>query len=234
MRKIESTTHSNVMIIKVIRKCVQLFKYWDIEGYQAEKYWSDRHSQYQFNLQGVGNAALTHEDNEQMYLKAKEVFLSVCHEMKIDFTKIRMLDIGCGTGFYAKIFRENGGKNYLGVDITDVLFDQLEKDLSGFKFHKLDVSRETLNHRFDLIIMIDVTQHITNNEKFSFAMQNIRSSLSENGIFIVTSWLNENARQRFYEVSRSLQAYQAEFPDCTFSQPIPFRDKFIFAIQNKK
>ncbi len=234
MRNIESTIYSHAMIKEIISKCVKIFKNLDIEGSQIEQYWSDKQSQYQFIFQGVENAALTYKNNEQMYLGTKEIFISVCNEMAIDFTKTRILEIGCGTGFYARIFKENGCENYIGVDITDVLFDQLEEDLHGFKFHKLDISSEILNHRFDLIVMIDVTQHITNHEKFSFAMQNIRRSLTENGTFIVTSWLNENAHQGFYEVSRSLKTYQAEFPDCIFSQPIPFKDKFIFAIQNKK
>ncbi|MCM0589818.1 MAG: class I SAM-dependent methyltransferase [Gloeotrichia echinulata DVL01] len=234
MSKVESTTGFSALMLKVIRRCVQAFEYWDTKGYEAEKYWHDRHSKYQFNLGGVGNAALSQEENEQMYLEAKEVFLSVCHEMKIDFTKICILDIGCGTGFYTKIFHENGCKNYLGIDITNVLFGKLTQDFQGFKFQKLDISEQSLNDSFDLIIMIDVTQHITNPDKFSFAMQSIKSSLADNGIFIVTSWLNENARQCFYEVSRSLKDYQKEFPDYSFSKPIPFRDKFIFTIRNKK
>lgn len=147
-----------------------------------------------------------------------------------------MLDIGSGTGFYAKTFLENGGKQYLGIDITDVLFNQLRQELPEFQFRKLDISIQKLNGnlQFDLIVMIDVTQHIKNDDKFFFAMQNIRSHLSEGGILIVTSWLSEKARHSFYEVSRSINAYEREFPGYVFSKPNPFRNKFIFSIRDSK
>lgn len=208
-------------------------RYWTPGEYNAKEYWRDRHSQYGFDLRGVGNKGLSSRENEHMYLEAKKVFLSLCQNHAIDFQNTLALDIGCGTGFYARVFLENGGKRYTGIDITDVLFDRLRQDFPQFEFLKLDVSIQAISAFFDLIIMIDVTQHITNNEKFSFAMQNVRSSLNKNGILIVTSWLNKDVRNSFYEISRGMDAYRKEFPDYEFSDPIPFRDKFIFSIRKK-
>lgn len=213
---------------------LQAIKYWIPASYKAEKYWKDRLSGYGLKLQGAGDIYLSHKENERIYLKAKEVFLSLCRQEGVDFKKVRMLDIGCGTGFYAKIFLESGGKNYLGIDITDALFGELKGIFPDLKFRKLDICTQGLDDHFDLIIMIDVTQHIINNNKFSFAMQNVRSHLSEDGIFIVTSWLNAEARYGLCEVSRPIKAYEKEFPNHVFSKPMPFRDKFIFSIKKPK
>jgi SAM-dependent methyltransferase len=225
-------------ILSIPGRAVSLFldslKYWTPGGYRAEKYWGDRLSRYGFDIRGVGHKGLSQGENEEMYAKAKETFLSLCGKEGVDFRNINMLDVGCGIGFYTKIFSENGGKRYLGVDITDTLFGALKRDFPAFQFRKLDISSQGLEGNFDLIIMIDVTQHITNSEKFSLAMQNVRSHLSEKGVFIVTSSLKKRPWQLFHEVLRSMDAYKKEFPGYAFSEPIPFRDKYIFTIRSGK
>jgi len=205
-------------------------RYWAPGGYRASRYWADRLFRFRFDLQGVGNAALSSGENERMYRRAGEVFLSLCRTLKIEFSRTEMLDIGCGTGYYAGIFREQGGKSYLGVDVADVLFPELRRRFPGFSFLKLDVAAEALSGTFGLIAMIDVTQHITSPKGFSFALRNVREHLAPGGTFTVTSWLDGRARRSFYEVSRALDVYNAAFPGCRFSPPLPFRDKWIFGI----
>lgn len=218
------------------KRAVMLFldsiRYWAPAGYRADKYWNDRLSKFGFDIRGVGHRNMSQSENEEVYQKAKDVFLSFCEKECIDFNNSGILDIGCGIGFYAKILSNNGAKRYLGVDITDALFEDLRHAYPEFQFKKLDVSSQQLEGKFDLIIMIDVTQHITNSAKFSFAMQNVRSHLSEGGVFIVTSYLKNRLWQLFHEVSRPMDFYKKEFPGYVFSKPTPFRDKYMFSIRN--
>lgn len=218
----------------------RVFSYWEHKKYRGqywknpEGFWSKRLSTFGLSLMGVGNITLSPEENQRKYQQAEKTFLSLCLNERIDFRKVHMLDVGCGNGFYARVFKENGGKDYLGVDITDVLFDKLREDFPGFQFLKLDISKEELTGVFDLIVMIDVTQHIVREDRFSFAMQNIQSHLKEDGVFIVTSWLRKRGYRNFYEVSRPIEAYIEAFPGYHFSSPLPFRDKFIFSIRKNK
>lgn len=216
-----------------LRRLLRKYRYQSIYEENSEPYWSNRLEKYGFDLRGVGDEGLSHEENEQMYLQARKVFEILCKNENIDFAKVRTLEVGCGAGFYTKVFAENGGIDYLGVDITDTLFGKLRKEFPAFKFLKLDITKKQLEGLFDLIIMIDVTQHITDEEKFSFAMQNIKSHLADRGVFVVTSSLSERAQLNYYVVSRPLEAYRKEFPDFVFSTPLPYRDKFIFTIKRK-
>lgn len=204
--------------------------YYLFDDYDANKYWLDRHSKYRFNMQGVGNKGLSEEENIRAYARAGEIFVSLCHSMNLDLEKIKVLDIGCGNGYYTQVLDKNNVADYLGVDISDVLFDCLMKKYHNYRFEKIDITKDKINEKFDLIIMIDVTQHIVNNKKFSYAMQNIKKSLSIDGVFIVTSWLGKDIRNSFYEVSREIKEYQREFKGWFFSEAIPFRDKYIFSI----
>lgn len=216
-----------------LRRTIEFCKYWRPKGYDARRYWENRHSEYGFDIRGVGNAELTKEENDRMYAQARSVFLELCTEGNVIFPKVRILDVGCGTGSYANILRGKGVIKYTGIDITDVLFNQLRSDYPGYNFIKMDVSSQELTEEYDLIIMIDVTQHITAKNGFSFAMQNIKKHLSSDGVFIVTSWLSAGRRNLWYEVSRTLEDYKKEFGSYNFSKPKAFRDKSIFSIRAK-
>ena len=202
--------------------------------YTPKRYWNNRHKKYGLDLRGVGNCSLTTAENEKEYQQARETFLRLSREEHIDFSKSKILDIGCGTGFYADIVRSQGAADYLGLDITDQLFPELRKEFRSFRFKKLDITKESMDEKFDVILMIDVTQHIVDDQSFSLAMRNINSCLSNNGTFIVTSWLSDQFRKRRpYEVERPVTYYREAFPDAIFSDPIPFRDKYIFTIRKK-
>ena len=211
-----------------------IYKLLPFPKYRPAKYWKERHAKYGLDLRGVGNCSLSLEINEKAYLEAGKVFLDLCNQVGIDFKTVRILDVGCGNGFYSRIFREQGGMDYLGIDITDELLPTLRKEFPGFYFQKLDIAKKKLRTTFDLIIMIDVTQHIVSDKRFSFAMQNIRSHLTNGGTFIVTSWLSEKRVQRKpHEVARPMNYYTKEFDGCRFTDPTSFRDKYIFAVTKK-
>ncbi|MBN1123468.1 MAG: class I SAM-dependent methyltransferase [Sedimentisphaerales bacterium] len=200
--------------------------------YRAEKYWTDRLSKYGLDLRGVGNWTLSSDENEKKYLEAKNYFLDFCKKERLDFKGAHVLDIGCGTGFYTNILKNEGVSEYTGIDITDALFSKLQKKYPDFTFIKADISKSFPKGSFDFVLMIDVTQHIVDDRMFSSAMKNISSVLSEKGIFIVTSWLSPCFVQRQpHEVARSMEYYTREFPDCSFSEPSSFRDKYLFTVR---
>lgn len=202
--------------------------------YNPEKFFRERHERYGFDLRSVGNCTLSHEENKAAYDKAGLVLLDLLEREGVDLKSAKTLDIGCGTGFYTRLFKDKGTISYLGVDIMADRFKTLSGEFEGYSFQKLDVTRGQIEGVFDLIIMIDVTQHIVNDNKFSAAMQNVRSHLAEAGVFIVTSWLTEKrTRRTYYEVARTMICYKKEFPEYHFSEIIPFRDKFIFSIRKR-
>jgi SAM-dependent methyltransferase len=211
-----------VMKLKVLRRRYE---------WHAKDYWERRLRHYGLDLRGVGNKSLSLNENQRMYEDAKKAFLKLCGQEQVDFSRVRVLDIGCGAGYYAKAFSEVECPCYLGIDITDVLFPYLSNTYPNYHFKQIDITKDSLEGKFDLIIMIDVTQHITSDRGFKFAMQNIRTHLEESGCIIITSWLSKTARQSHYERSRHIEDYEKQFPGWLFSYPRPFRDKFIFTVR---
>ena len=215
------------------RRAWQLLRYRRRGGYRAADYWSARHARYGFDLRGVGNETLADEQNRADYDEARQVFRDLCRGAGVDLAQARMLDIGCGTGFYCETYVAAGGRDYTGVDITDALFDELRRRHPPAHFVVCDVTAEELPGTYDLITMIDVTQHIVEDDRFAFAMSNTRRHLEPGGTVVLTSWLSRQpARRTFYEVERTLAAYEAAFEGWTISKPVPFRDKYIFSVRS--
>jgi SAM-dependent methyltransferase len=202
------------------------------DGYQEEQYWTDRLGKYGLDKRGVGIDARSTEENEAMYAQARSVFLDAVARESIDFSRSRVIEIGCGVGFYTDIVKEQHCPDYTGMDITDALFGELRGRHPEYRFVKGDVTMVPLPGPAEVILMIDVTQHIVDEAKFAAAMMNIREHLLPGGIFIVTSWLTTAREQDlFYHVRRPLSAYQDQFPGHAFSEAVPFRDKFLFTIR---
>lgn len=200
--------------------------------YNPSEYWKARHEKYGTDLRGVGVCNISQEENKEMYRQAKEIFLDYCRKQNIDFKNADTLEIGCGTGMYTSVFNEQQGTRYTGVDITDTLFDGLNQQFPEYKFSMLDITKQQLVNTYDLIMMIDVTQHIVDDEAFYAAMENIHSHLKEGGTLLVTSWLTEERIMRtYYEVSRPLNYYKKAFPGYKFTEPVDFRWKYLFSIK---
>jgi 2-polyprenyl-3-methyl-5-hydroxy-6-metoxy-1,4-benzoquinol methylase len=206
-------------------------KYRERHGYDAEKYWQDRFSKYGLSMKGVGDEGLSEEDNERMYQEAAQAFLALCQRERIDFPNTRVLEIGCGNGFYAHLLAEQKVQSYVGVDITDVFFPELEKKHPDFEFVRKDVTADELNGEFDLIIMIDVIEHITTPDKLKTAFDNVKGHLAKGSIFMVAPVSDKSKRSLFYVRFWSLDDIAPNFVGFKMGEPVPFRHNHILAIK---
>ncbi len=206
-------------------------KYNKGNDYDAANYWRDRFEKHGQTLKGAGDEGLSEEENKEHYEKAAKVFTSFCMKEGIDFKNSDVLEIGVGTGFYTRLLHDLGVRKYTGVDITDVFFSKHKNNFPQFKFVKKDITVDKLEGKYDLIVMIDVIEHIVNEKKFASAMENVRNSLSDDGIFVVAPVMDEDKKHLFYLSSHSLQDIKNKFPGYRFSEPMPFRDGNIIGIK---
>ncbi len=82
---------------------------------------------------------------------------------------------------------------------------------------------------YDVILAIDITQHIVLDDALADIIHNVMDVTAENGVFAFTTWNEANARSSRYEKSRSLKFYRSFFypPRWTLSPPVTFRDKYL-------
>ena len=197
-------------------------------------YWDERHSQHSINsLQGVGCAALTPEENKAWHSSGGYIFRGVCSELELP-AHAKVLEIGYGNGFYTQIISDYYPKwDYTGVDISNVYEDALRNKFPQYAFHMLDAGTEGLQENsYDLIFMIDVSQHIVDDEKYAFCLKSVRKALRKDGVFIVTDSLT-GKRELHHVTSRKMNFYEFNLGLPIVHTPIFFRGKYLFSFKKQ-
>ncbi len=207
------------------------FRYRTRGGYDAGRYWQDRFEKHGLSLRGVGDEGLSEVDNERMYRKAAEDFLALCRRENVDFPNVRVLEIGCGNGFYTSLLAEHGVRSYVGVDITDVFFPELGKRHPDFEFVRKDITADPLDGKFDLILMIDVIEHITGPDRLHAAFDNVKGCLANGGVFMVAPVPEKGKRSLFYVRFWSYEDIVRDFTGFDVREPVPFRYNRMLAIR---
>ena len=211
---------------------MQRHKYARAAGYDAEQYWHDRLGRHGRSLRGPGREARSEAENIADYAAAADGFRECCREEGLDLRGAAVLDIGCANGFYAGLCRDAGVRSYSGVDITDVLFPDLAGQFRRFRFLKRDVTSDRLEGVFDVVLMIDVVEHIVTEQQLDVAMENVRRVLTSGGVFVLgmpsgkrwARWLFHVHCWREADITRRL-------PGFTAGGSRPFRDGRIFAFR---
>jgi SAM-dependent methyltransferase len=95
-----------------------------------------------------------------------------------------VVDIGCGTGRFLKVFKEFGISDILGVDGNWVNRELLRANINENEFHVSNL--EKFNHlelkrKFDLAVCIEVAEHI--DQKYSDALIENLTALSDYILF---------------------------------------------------
>lgn len=98
-----------------------------------------------------------------------------------------------------------GVNDYVGVDITDYLFNELKIRFPNFRFIQSDITKSTLDGKFDVIVMIDVLHHIVTREKLDSAFRNLDKCLKNNGLIFLSPITTHSHKKQFYEHAWSLK-----------------------------
>ena len=108
--------------------------------------------------------------------------------------ELRILDIGCGSGFYTGYWMERGVRDYVGIDISAATISHLSKKYPDFSFINADITEKEVEglageKPFDLITIFDVFFHIVDDERFANAVRHIGRLTAGSEFVLVTDQL---------------------------------------------
>jgi len=99
-----------------------------------------------------------------------------------------LLELGCGTGKHAELFRGQGYQPE-GVDMSATMLDQARKAYPAIAFHLGDARKVRLNKRFDIVTsLFHVASYQTSNEDLAAYMATAREHLNQGGLFVFDFW----------------------------------------------
>ena len=181
--------------------------------FNPQAYWEQR-LHHSFTLNGVGCANLGAGYNFWLYRVRRKVFLRKIRALCIDFANSEIVDIGSGTGFYIERWKELGGKNITGCDLTQLSVDNLQKKFPEQKFFQIDIGGDVIpplnTNEYHAASAFDVLFHIVDDRHYQTAIQNIYSLLRPGGWFVFSdNFLHGESQYTEHQASRNLQEITA-------------------------
>ena len=90
-----------------------------------------------------------------------------------------LLEIGCGDAFLLNELK--GNFNAVGIDISEHALMRAQKLIDKRKLKIMDIEKEDLKGKYDVILAFDVLEHLKNPKK---AIIKVKKALKNRGIFI--------------------------------------------------
>lgn len=142
--------------------------------YDAKRFWEGR-LKADFTISGTGHAGFSRRYNAYMYALKRRALDKGLADLRMKAHGKRVLDVGCGTGFFVDYYLKAGARAVTGIDITDVSVSSLGETFPSAEFYKADISGAGIlrGETFDIINVFDVLYHIIDDAAFASAIANI-------------------------------------------------------------
>jgi 2-polyprenyl-3-methyl-5-hydroxy-6-metoxy-1,4-benzoquinol methylase len=177
-------------------------------SWDAADYWQDRLARH-FDLAGVGYLSLGRAYNVWLYRVRAIVFRRVAAGLAVDWPRAKVLDVGCGTGFYIDQWHALGAPDVTGIDIAPVAIARLAARYPSARFVQADIGAPAAtlpldSARFDAVSAMDVLFHIVDDAAYVRALANISTLLKPGGWLIWSDAFRQGPTVRApHQVSRT-------------------------------
>lgn len=176
-------------------------------SYRPSEFWEQRLSE-QFDLRGTGETTMGVAYNRACYQLRREVLDRALAAAAMDPRGKRVLDVGCGTGFWTDYYLKRGA-DYTGVDIAPSSVKRLAERYPNARFVHADMSEAEVAGAFDVVNVFDVLYHITDDARFEAALTRCARAVAPGGLLLVTDLFEDLPGAAEHNRMRSLGRYRA-------------------------
>ena len=121
----------------------------------------------------------------------------IVNKKKLD--NIKILDLGCGGGLVSEGLSKIGAK-VTGIDFVseniNIAKIHAQKSNLNITYKTLDFENEKITSKFDIIVIFEVLEHLTDWKSF---IKKIKSNLKSNGVLIIST-INKNLISKFLTI----------------------------------
>lgn len=128
---------------------------------------------------------------------------------QIDYKKLSILDLGIGDAYIEELLSKRIIKyKYSGIDISETSIDKAKQIYKGefILSDVLNVEQQFVDKKFDVILAIELLEHISVSKIFSLYRQ-IYTLLNSNGKFILSIPINERLDRQYTNPSAHVRDY---------------------------
>jgi SAM-dependent methyltransferase len=174
--------------------------------YRPKEFW-DQRLREQFDLRGTGETGLSVAYNEACYRLRREVLDRALAEAGADPAGERVLDVGCGTGFFTGYYLERGAR-VTGIDIAPTSIERLTERYPQATFILGDISETPVTGTFAIVNAFDVLYHITDDARWESAVRHLARAVASGGVLLLTDRFARFRRMDSHNIARMLDRYE--------------------------
>lgn len=159
-----------------------------VRFFRPKEYWEGLYAR-DFSLAASCWPDLDLSFNRWMYRLRRDVLLRTVRPWGLDWSRVSVLNVGCGTGFYEGVWSALGVRRLVGIDITERSVRELAARYPSYRFLRADVADELpgdLAGAFDVVGAFDMLYHILDDEAYGRAWANLGRALAPGGRVVVT------------------------------------------------
>jgi SAM-dependent methyltransferase len=120
----------------------------------------------------------------------------------------KVLDVGCGTGFFTRYYLERGCAQLTGVDIAPTSIERLSQRHPEAHFLLGDIGADPIDGTFDIVNAFDVLYHITDDARWEKAVGHLGHAVASQGVLLLTDTFADLPRLAEHNVMRPLSRYR--------------------------
>lgn len=226
---------------RLVRWALRGKKYNTRNGYREDKYWEDRHKQFEGDFRAVASYS---EEERERYPQQKEQILKILAEHDVSIAGRNTVEFGSGNGFWGGVMLECGAESFTGIDISQTAVDFCRKHFPQGTFvrHHLGDSPVNLDRKYDLVCSIDVTQHVVERSKLMQFLGDMQDCAESDSLIFCTSYLTDieeeaGVRRKSMNVNFvvpwSVKAISEGFNNCELVQVHEFWDKSLLVYKKR-
>ena len=169
-------------------------------------FWQRRLAQ-QFDVRGTGETGLSLAYNRACYRLRREVLTRALRDLGFDPRGKRVLDVGCGAGFFTAYYLERGAR-VTGIDIAPISIETLGARHPEARFILADAGERPVEGRYDLVNAFDVLYHIIDDARWEAAVTHLAATVESGGLFLASDTFSQLDRLADHNRMRPLARYR--------------------------